>query len=246
MTQPASQGLEPPVLLVVAPTWRELGGLQPGRMGFAQVAEVGIGHTAVAAFTRLLDQGLPQLVISLGFAGAVAGGVPSGSIVVCTSFVSAVNDADAPIEADVKIAGIAKGLMPNALAGALLTVPTPLLTPGEKLLAGAQTGAVVVDMEGYGMAKAAQEHGVEFLGLRAVLDTVDLRLPQFVADIIADGGRNEWRHSLSALAKRPYLAPQVISLALLARRAQKNLTQALIDTWPGIGSYLSGQSGQGV
>lgn len=246
MTQPASQSLEPPALLVVAPTWRELGGLQSGRMGFTQVAEVGVGHTAVAAFTELLAQGLPQLVISLGFAGAVAGGVLSGSIVVCTSFVSVTNDADVPIEANVKIAGIAKGLMPNALEGTLLTVPTPLLTPGEKFMAGTQADAIVIDMEGYGMAKVAQEHGVAFLGLRAVLDAMDCRLPSFVADIIADGGRNEWRHSLSALAKRPYLAPQVISLALLARRAQKNLTQALIDTWPGIGSYLSGQSGQGV
>lgn len=232
------------MLLVVAPTWRELGGLRPGRMGFAHVAEVGIGQTAVTAFTGLLDQGLPQLALSLGFAGAVAGGISSGSAVVCTSFLSAAGDA--PIEADAEIAGMAKSQMPNARTGALLTVPAPLLTSKEKHLAGAQTGAIVVDMEGYGMAKAAQEHGVGFLALRAVLDTADRRLPPFVADIIADQGRNEWRHALNALAKRPYLAPQLISLALLSRRAKKTLTQALLDTRPGIGSYLSDQSDQSV
>ena len=241
MTQPASQGPELPVLLVVAPTWRELGGLLPGRMGLAYVAEVGIGQTAVTTFAGLLSQGLPQLVISLGFAGAVAGGIPSGRVVVCTSFLSAANDADAPIEADAAVASMAKSQIPRALTGALLTVPEPLLTPKEKRLAGAQTGAIVVDMEGYGMAKAAQEQGVPFLALRAVLDTVDRRLPSFVADIIADGGRNEQRHALRALAKRPYLTPQLITLALLSRRAKKTLSQALLDTRPGVASYLSDQ-----
>ena len=88
-----------------------------------------------------------------------------------------------------------------------------------------------------------QEHGVPFLAVRAVLDPVGRRLPPFVADIIADQGRNEWRLALRALAKRPYLAPQLITLALDSRRAKKTLLQTLLDIRPGLAAHLEEQEG---
>ena len=239
MTQPNGQDSLPPALLVVAPTWRELGGLRSGRMGLALAAEVGMGQTAPITLAGLLDQAPPQLILSLGFAGAAAGGIASGRVVVCTSFLSALDKADAPIEADIELAEMAKSQMPRAITGSLVTVPAPLLTPAEKQLTGAETGAVVVDMEGYSMAKVAQEHGVPFLALRAVLDPVGRRLPSFVADIITDQGKNnEWRHTLRALFKRPYQLPNFILLGLDYRRAKMSLYQTLLDIRPGLAAHL--------
>ncbi|MDE2765157.1 MAG: hypothetical protein OXI25_01830, partial [Chloroflexota bacterium] len=155
-------------LLVVAPTGRELGGLDPGDNRDCRAAVTGVGHEAAPAFTALLDAELPSAVLSLGFAGGLRPGLSAGASVLCDV---ALAEGAAPIElgpypaADaLRAAGIA------AASGALLTVEEPLLTPEAKRAAHAATGAAVVDMEGYALARIAGERDILIVMLRAVLD----------------------------------------------------------------------------
>ena len=220
-------------LLVVAPTARELGGLRPGANGARRAALVGIGHEAAPALEALLDAERPSAVLSLGFAGALRPGLSTGALVLCDA---ALAEGAASIELDpspaadaLRAAGVA------ADSGALLTVDEPLLTPEAKRSAHAATGAAIVDMEGYALARLATERGVPIVALRAVLDAAEHPLPGFVANIIADGGRSEWAHTLRGLRTDPLLAPRLPMLAWRSRgaaRAVRRGVRALLPALP--------------
>ena len=77
-------------------------------------------------------------------------------------------------------------------------------------------------MEGSWIADAAAARGVPVIVLRAVLDEATFALPDFVATIIADGGRHEWAHAVRAL-RDPLAARCFLPLALKSRKAARAL-----------------------
>lgn len=123
--------------------------------------------------------------------------------------------------------------------GALLTAGAPLLTGAAKQRAGQETGAAVVDMEGYWLAQVTRTYQVPFIALRAVLDPMDYNLPSLVAAIVAGQGRHEWRHAAAALLANPLRVAQLISLASQSWRAQKALRQAARVLVPALVSEAS-------
>ena len=112
-------------------------------------------------------------------------------------------------------------------------MPTPLLTAEAKRSAGAESGAEVVDMEGFWMARAVAEHGratdrpVRFLALRVVLDQMDQDLPRVVETIIADGGRREWLHAARSALTNPLTLRRLVLLAVHSAQAQRALRRAV-------------------
>ena len=211
---------------MVAPTPRELGGLRHGLQGTILAATVGLGEAAAPVLASLMTQHRPGAVLSLGFAGALVPHVPTGTLVVCDRFVTR-NPAHPPaITADGHaVQEVARKI--GGRIGGLLTAPAPLLTPAAKEAAGAVSGAIVVDMEGYWMAQAAVDAGVPLTAIRVVLDAMTHQLPQLVANITADGGRREWRHTARALASNPFLLARLAPLAHRSWRAQRAMHQAV-------------------
>jgi hypothetical protein len=211
---------------VVASTPRELGGLRYGLQGTIFAATVGLGEAAAPMLKSLMTQHQPGAVLSLGFAGALVPHVPTGMLVVCDRFVTR-DPAHPPAitaaaDAVRKVARTIGGCV-----GGLLTAPAPLLMPATKEAAGAESGAMVVDMEGYWMAQAAADSGVPLTAIRVVLDAMTHQLPQLVADIIADGGKREWHHTAMALALNPFLLARLAPLAHRSWRAQRAMHQAV-------------------
>ena len=115
--------------------------------------------------------------------------------------------------------------LPPALAGAVLTVDAPLLTPAAKRRARAASGAIAVDMEGRRIAEAAAERGVPLVAVRATLDEADFALPAFAAEIAAAGGHDERARAFRAAAN-PREAAGMLRLALRARKAARSLRRA--------------------
>lgn len=118
-----------------------------------------------------------------------------------------------------------RGRLPPALAGAILTVDAPLLTPAAKRRARAESGAAAVDMEGRRIAEAAVERGVPLVAVRATLDEADFALPAFAAEIAAAGGHDERARAFRAAAN-PREAAGMLLLALRARKAARSLRRA--------------------
>ncbi len=230
-------------LLVVAPTRRELRGLPLGQRAGVQTAVTGLGEAAAPAFTELLIAHRPALALSIGFAGGLAPQLRSGALVACDSFRADPAGRAGPLPSIDADAATLRAVMDqlsqagqSVSSGPLLTVPTPLLTSDDKRRAGSETGAALVDMEGYWLAKAAAEHQVRFVGLRVVLDAVDQELPAFVAAIVAGQSSQEWRHAVRWLLAHPWGLPWLVALAYRARRARFALRRAVRVLVPTLGS----------
>ena len=223
-------------LLTVAPTRRELGGLGDGNPS-TRANVVGVGRVAGERVAELLDAAPVSLLVSLGYAGALAPDLHTGDVVVVNSYLYG---ADAPVPADPQATGAATRLREaglSVLEGPVLAVDEPLLSPQAKRCAHHGSGALVVDMEGRWIANAAAMRSVPLIGIRAVLDEACYPLPSFVATIVADAGRREWVHVGRAMSD-PSALRSLLPLALKSRDASRALRQAVAIILPALADEL--------
>lgn len=219
--------------LVVAPTRRELGGtVRPGgrlanagraRLGQERLpaeawraAVLGVGRVAGQRAAALLDAEPAAVLVSLGFAGGLDPRLRPGDLVVAGAYRrpdgETVGDAATAAQATAVLAGGGVAVS----AGVVLTVDEPLLTPGSKRRSRAGSDGLVVDMEGFWVAAAAEARGVPHIGLHCVLDEAGFTLPAFVAAMAAEPPRRQWAHALRALGS----LDGARDVAVLARRAR--------------------------
>ena len=159
-------------VLVVAAVRQEIHSGALGTGGRARLLLTGMGKERVRKSLRaVLRTSRPQLLISAGFAGGTRPGCRVGDLLMA----SEVHDLSSgkrwkpgwcPTRLDGRVA-----------VGPFITVESPLSRPEEKEQAGRTFGAVGVDMETSAVAEAASDHGVPWIGLRAVLDPMEVRLP---------------------------------------------------------------------
>ena len=222
--------------LTVAPTRRELGGLGDGHPS-TRASVVGVGRVAGERVAELLDAAPCSLLVSLGYAGALAPELHPGDLVVVNSYLYG---SDAPVPADAhatRAATLLRDAGQPVLEGPVLTVDAPLLSPQAKRRAYNGSGALVVDMEGFWIADAAARRDVPLIGIRAVLDEACFPLPYFVATLVADGGRREWIHAARAMSD-PSALRSLLPLALKSREASRSLRQAAAIILPALAEGL--------
>ena len=75
-------------------------------------------------------------------------------------------------------------------------------------------------MEDYWLAEAAEDAGIPFLAVRAVVDTVSLALPPYVL-----GLRGHPARAAANVATHPWQLPALLKLRNHMRLAQKSLTR---------------------
>ncbi len=204
-------------LLVVAPTRRELGGLRSGKRRDIAAATVGIGRQAAPALAALIRRYAPARILSLGFAGGLSRELHTGDVLACERVIAPEQE-PLPLPFPASMSGA---------AGTLLTADALLPLIPDKWQARSNTGADLVDLEGYHLAKAAREAGVPLCAVRVVLDEVDEELPPFVGAIVAAGGRREWLHAGIALVRNPLATKQMVALSSTSRRAGAALRKAV-------------------
>ena len=168
----------------------------------AIVIQAGIGRErarqALLATSRWYSL---RAAISLGFAGGLVDALRPGDLVCPAMVLSDDGALSLPFPAAPGQAAVRAGLSangPRVHDGPLLTVDAPLRAPHTKRAAHQRTGAVAVDMEGAGVAEAAQELGIPWLALKAVVDGVEDPLPEFLAGCTTDRGDLRWRGLLRA------------------------------------------------
>jgi nucleoside phosphorylase len=208
-------------LLVVAPTRRELAGLRPNRLGGFGLAKLGVGGAAAGNLRTILKTRRPQILLSIGFGGALREGIHTGDVIVSTEALSA----QLPIKCirmhtqltdDATSTLIATGM--TVTKGSTLTVREPLMSGVDKQLHGALTGASVVDMETFWIAQEADREGIPLVSVRAVIDEIGHDLPDVIARITADGGQRECYHVLRSL-RNPANVGAIFPLMVRSRRA---------------------------
>lgn len=114
--------------------------------------------------------------------------------------------------------------LPLIPQGLLVTTKKALFTPGEKIAAGRETGALMVDMETAAIADAAAAAGAEFATVRVLLDAAGAALPPVV--VAAVNTAHPHLGVILGLLKRPQDLPAVLRLGQSFRHAHQSLVAA--------------------
>ena len=109
----------------------------------------------------------------------------------------------------------------------LIATDRVLTQPAQKQLLFAESGAVAADMESAALAAFAREAGVPFLVVRAIADSVDTRIPHWLAGKIDAFGRIGIASILPPLIAHPGAWPALAGLARNFRIALKTLEAIL-------------------
>ena len=130
-----------------------------------RLAVAGVGaENAYREARRLLERYRVRGLVTIGFAGGLVDSLNAGDIVAADR----VLDQRSGEQFD-----CSSGLWPteNARHGVLLSAAEVITSAAEKRNLADQWGAVAVDMESAGVARAAREAGVEFAAVKAITDT---------------------------------------------------------------------------
>lgn len=216
--------------------------------GKAVLIVSGVGRARAEAATRaVLDERSPSAVLSLGFAGGLVAGQRAGDLVVAQVLIpagSVSNDDLKPrvseaLDADRMLSDKAHGILATLglryRTGTCVTASRLVSRPETKMRLGSDNDALAVEMESFWVALACRERNVPFLAVRAVVDTVERPLPDFIAASEPDAGSgNRWRRGLPFML-RPWSLPALIRLGSAASKARNSLaefTSGFLRAWP--------------
>jgi hopanoid-associated phosphorylase len=121
---------------------------------------------------KLIDRGATAL-LSLGIAGGLAPGLPTGAVVVATSVV--VRTGSIATDEGWR-ARLTRGIS-GAISGTVLGADRTIARAQQKAELFARTGALAVDLESGGVARVAKDAGVPFAVVRAIADPASSDLP---------------------------------------------------------------------
>ena len=216
--------------------------------GQAVLAVSGVGRVHAEAATRaVLEERRPNAVLSLGFAGGLVADQRPGDLVVARVLIpagSVSTDDPNPRVSEAfytdqtltdKALGVLATLGLRYRTGACVTASQIVSRPEAKRRLGLNADALAVEMESFWIALACRERNVPFLAVRAVVDTAERPLPDFIAQSALDAGSsNKWRRGLSFIL-RPWSLPALIRLGGAASKARNSLSafaSGFLRTWP--------------
>jgi adenosylhomocysteine nucleosidase len=165
----------------------------------------GIGRQAAARATEMtIQQFHPELIVSVGFAGAVDPALGIGRIVVPGTVID--------LESQQRFL--------SARGEGVLVSANGIATPEEKAALHQKYRALAVDMEAAAVAERASAHSVQFMTIKSISDTATTTLPDF-SRFVRENGR---------FATLPTLWPELRKLAANTAVAAKSLTFAIKDS----------------
>jgi adenosylhomocysteine nucleosidase len=171
----------------------------------------GIGAEAARRATEaVILEVNPQLVISVGFAGALDDSLPVGQVLEPCAVINSTDGVRTEI-------GSGRGI--------LVSSPT-VADKEQKSRFSKAYEASAVDMEAAGVAQGAHARGVEFAALKVISDAADFALPA-IDGFVADDGSFRSAKFACHVAVRPWLWGTTVALARNSSKASHALCDAL-------------------
>jgi len=175
---------------------------------------------ARAGVEALIEAGVDG-ILSFGTAGGLSTDLSPGAIVIGARIAGPDNTS---YECD-----------PNwveAIANALEETPVNVVGADQVMSSGAktrlfeQTGHLAIDMESHIAADLANQAGIPFAVLRAIVDPVDFEFPEFVLDSIRPDGSVSSLPILAGLCIQPWLLGRLLDLNKYNNAAMESLSRA--------------------
>ncbi len=175
----------------------------------------GAGQSAATrAFAAIEDGGPIDLVLSIGWAGALTTDVAAGKAYSTAGVI------------DVRTG---ERFQCDALAGERWLVTSPKVADeAEKRRLAAAYNADLVDMEAAAIARLAATREIPFYCIKGVSDSLDAQLPDFNRFIAPDGRFRTRQFSLFALF-RPWHWPALVRMGENSRRASQSIAESVLD-----------------
>lgn len=184
-----------------------------------RVVRTGIGARRAEAAARQAWGDGARVFLGTGCAGGLSPGLAPGDLVCATSVVDGEGHrvAASTARSEMALRGWAESRGLALHAGCCVTVTEPLGTVAGKLEVNRRLGAIAVDMEAAAIGSVAAATGVEFVGVRAILDPVDMALPDLGGTGAGDGEVSVLRPLVTHMLRNPGALPEIARLAALRR-----------------------------
>jgi adenosylhomocysteine nucleosidase len=208
--------------------------------GAAVVALSGMGPAAARrAAETLIRRCRPQLLVSMGFGGALAPGLAAGDVVLGETFWHYNPDTrELKAGSQPPVPGSMTQLRQALKTAGFTSVSASLVTTtriihkqdqGEPLTALPHP---VLDLETGVLAELAAAHNLPFLSLRAITDTAGEEIPEFLRNAGDPDATVGVREALRWLAQDFRRVQDLLRLWRASRRAAQALSEALMILWP--------------
>jgi adenosylhomocysteine nucleosidase len=182
------------------------------RAGFTVVCAGGVPERTRIALDRALDGGGADAIVSIGIAGGIAPRLQPGELIVASEVI----DADGEIlPVDAAWAATVRRMI-GAHDGAVLGALVPAGSAAAKAALFGRTGALAVDLESLAVARAAQNHRLPCLVMRAIADPAGRDLPPAALIALRPDGTADLVRIISSIVQHP---GQIVDLVRLARDA---------------------------
>jgi adenosylhomocysteine nucleosidase len=198
--------------------------LAPAALADGTVIVSGVGPAAAQAGARRLAAAGARALVSFGLAGALDPALAPGTLVLASEVVSPAGSLFLTARQWREQLAAAVADRHPVCCGRLLTCGEPLRSAADKALAWSRSGAAAVDMESAAVAEVAAAAQLDFLVVRAIVDTASETLPRAALDAAPPGARAvRLAALLSAVARRPGEIAGLIRLASRYRTASRAL-----------------------
>jgi adenosylhomocysteine nucleosidase len=169
---------------------------------------------ATRAFAEVERDGRADLVISVGWAGALTPDLETGRAYAASGVI------DARTGERFRVA---------IWSGERWLVTSPIVADGaEKRRLAAVYGAELVDMEAAAVARLAQMRGIPFYCIKGVSDGINDKLPDFNRFIRPNGQFNLTGMVLFSIL-RPWHWPSLMRMGENSRKASQSMREAVLD-----------------
>ncbi len=203
------------------------------------LAITGIGTVNTEAAARYIHSKFgPDMILSIGYGGAIYDGLDIGDLVWGSKFMLMPDPARNEKESDQlefpgneEIFGRLHDMLPIR-EGTIVTLPS-LMKKSEIRKIISEDGNPVCDMETFAIARFCMEKGLSFGGVRSITDLHDEDIPPELGDISDDSGRYDALRAIRTFTAKPGLLPMVFRLARNSRKASQSLCsliEALLET----------------
>lgn len=194
--------------------------------------QTGVGiHNAESSTESVLKEFLPDLILSLGFGGALHEGLAAGDLIWASRIIflhSEPSGAVRPQITDLSLPESKKitdgiGRSVSLHEGCIVTLEHPMKKSEIRNILPSGISFPVCDMETFALATTAARRHIPFFAVRAISDTLYQEVPQEFFDLIDASGKTSYARLLMSVLKKPGLVKKLIQLGVNSEKAAKSL-----------------------
>ena len=191
-------------------------------------------NNAEAAAEQLVQRGARRLV-SWGCAGALTAELMPGDLIIAEQTVAGGGNNARFCESWRAALGARCAPELRVHGGAIAESTTVINSTDMKKRLHAETGAIAVDMESYGVSRVASRYGLACVAIRAIADDQATMLPPTVLNAVDEHGELHLLSLLRGLLQRPSDLSALLKLNRCFNAAMNTLTQVARQTGPALG-----------